>query len=554
VSSRSCAVTVGVALLCGCAVLTGGCSSAHYREDADSEVRGIIEEKSASVPGFPSKLTIEQPKEDYLRELPQARPSDLLAAAESPGLQKAKAAPQPLRLTLAKALEIAQKNSRQLQDQGESLYLSALSLTLARYRFAPHLFGTISGRYKNLQTDETVGADTSFGFNWLLRTGADVGIKLGSTFLEYLTGDPRKAASSLLELTITQPLLKGRGLAARESLTQAERDVLYDLREFVRFRRTFFVGVTSDYYRVLERRQVVENERMNHESLVHARKRAEDMAKEGRLPKFEVDQTRQDELRAQDRLEAARERYQQVLDEFKLKLALPVDAELVLAPEELNRLRAEKIEAGIPPGIAPVEIAIRNRLDLMTAADKLLDAERKVRVALNELKPGLDLVLKSSTDTSSGVKPVDLEFSDSQYTAGLDLELPLDRKSERNEYRKSIIELQKTERNYQELRDRITLDVRGSWRSFHRAQSSYEIQKNSVALAERRVESTTMLLDEGRASTRDMLDARESLLVAQNALTGALVDYRIARLELARDMDTLKVKEDGTLEENFEAD
>ena len=60
-------------------------------------------------------------------------------------------------------------------------------------------------------------------------------------------------ASSILSLTFTQPLLAGFGeRIVREPLTQAERDVVYQVRDFERFRTTFAVQVISDYYGVVQ--------------------------------------------------------------------------------------------------------------------------------------------------------------------------------------------------------------------------------------------------------------------------------------------------------------
>ena len=67
----------------------------------------------------------------------------------------------------------------------------------------------------------------------------------------------------------------------------------------------------------------------------------------------------------------------------------------------------------------------------------------------------------------------------------------------------------------------------------------------SVDLAEKRVESTTLLLQAGRVTTRDLLDSQDALLGAQNSLTAALVDFAIAKLSFFRDVGILQVKPDG---------
>jgi len=96
----------------------------------------------------------------------------------------------------------------------------------------------------------------------------------------------------------------------------------------------------------------------------------------------------------------------------------------------------------------------------------------------------------------------------------------------------------------------VKLNVRDAWRKLQEAKASYDIQQDSQELAEKRVESTTMLQDAGRASTRDVLEARDALLEAQNAVTKALIDHMIARLEFWRDIGILDVDENGMWKES----
>jgi outer membrane protein TolC len=544
------AAFVGAAL--ACAALAGGCSGAHYRRSADREVYSIIEAKTGAVPGMPEAFTIEQPAGDALAGCPVVEVGPLPGEA---GWQEESA---PTResalLSLAKALEVAAVNSRDYQREREDLYLSALSLTLSRHAFAPVFSGSVSGEYSStdLGEEEEIRGRTDFGLSWLFRTGTLVTASLATDLSRILTHNPEESATSLLSLRITQPLLQGAGIAVYEPLTQAERDVIYDMRDFVRYRRRFFVDVLSDYYDVLRERQVLENERVNYENLIVARERAEWLGQAGRLPPFQVDQTRQDELRAADRFAQAYQRYLGQLDRFKLTLALPTETPVELDARELEALAQEVGAEPVLDVERAVAVALESRLDLATSRDELDDADRKVRVARNDLLPGLDLSASLSADSLGDQTPLRFALNKSDFTAGFELDLPLDRKSERNEYRRRLIQLDQAGRNHTELRDQVVLDVRDAWRSYERAQRTFDIQKASLELAERRVESTMMLLDAGRADTRDMLDAREALLSAQNALAGAMVEYRVARLALARDMGVLAVGDKGELEENLD--
>ncbi len=547
---RSLAAACGILLA---ALLLTGCSLESYRRSADREVYGILQGKTAAVPGMVEDFTIEQTEQDLLRDCP------LVSAEEAPVERPEAAAETPIQqnvavISLPKALEIAALNSREYQTQKESLYRSALSLTLRRYEFAPQFFGILGGDYSNtdLGDDEEVSGSSDFGFGWLLRTGTQISVSLGTSVSQFLTHDPRKSASSVFDLTVTQPLLQGAGIAVTEPLTQAERDVVYQMRDFVRFRRRFFVDVLSDYYSVLRERQILENERLNYEGLQVARERAELLGEAGELPGFEVDQTRQDELRAADRVQSARQSYRNRLDQFKVTLGLPPETPLVLDPAELERLSETPGEQPELEADDAVRVAIERRLDLATATDRLEDAQRKVQVAGNDLLPGLDLSAALSTDTEGDNNPTDFQADRTDLTAGFELDLPLDRKSERNEYRRRLIDLDEATRSQCETRDGVVLQVRNSWRQLTRALRSYRIRVQSVRLAEARVESTMLLLEAGDADTRDMLDAREALVGAQNDLARALVDYRVARLQLARDMEILTVTKTGQLGENFD--
>jgi outer membrane protein TolC len=75
------------------------------------------------------------------------------------------------------------------------------------------------------------------------------------------------------------------------------------------------------------------------------------------------------------------------------------------------------------------------------------------------------------------------------------------------------------------------------------------IQAKSVYVAQKRVKSVNMFLDAGRAQTRDLLEAQDALLSAQNSLTAAVVNYRIAELNIQRDMGVLQVDEKGLWQE-----
>lgn len=528
------------------ALFVVGCSRKQYREWADREVYKVIDKKREAALNEKEPFTINPSTEDLVKSLPRKYQPLLPEGAES----ETRPSPEeyPGIISFNKAIEIAVQTSREYQSNKEDLYLSALSLTGERHRWSPRFSAMLSGEYAHAESDDTWAGDGSFGVRQLLATGGSLSLDFATNVLRYITSDPRESASSAISATLIQPLWRGAGRRiAQENLRQAEREVIYEVRSFARYHRTFAVSIASNYLRTLEQRQRVRNFWDNYQRRVTSREQMEEMARAGRRAEFEVDQARQEELSGRNDFVTAEQQYRESLDSFKLALGLPTDANVDVDADDFQRL----LDMGIVhPDIsreAAVSQALALRLDLLNASDQVEDAAHKVDVAYNGLAPDVDLVLSANASTQDN-KPAEVRFENGRYSAGVNVGLPVDRKLERNTLRRAEISLDRSARSYTDLRDRIMLQVRQAWRTLQERRESYEIQRMSLNLAERRVESTTLLLQAGRATTRDVLDAQSALLNAQNAVLGALIDHTVARLELWRDTETLLVTPDGKLE------
>ena len=157
------------------------------------------------------------------------------------------------------------------------------------------------------------------------------------------------------------------------------------------------------------------------------------------------------------------------------------------------------------------------------------------------LRAGLTLTGTAAYGERRGIGSADLDDADFDltrgiYSAGLLLDLPWERTREQNIYRESYIALERSVRDVQDLEDQIKLQVRNRLRTLLQTRESYQIQSRAVELARQRVDSAALFLEAGRAQVRDVLDAQDDYVSAQNDRIAALVDYRIAELELQRDM------------------
>lgn len=547
-----------------------GCTSEQYLEEADEEVYDIIQDKQKSVLGKSEDFAIEEGEDlETVRskvEENQEQASDVERgddeASEDEGDAESDLAisdpyvaellvdvddEHPLKANLVDCLGIAFQTNRAFKREKEDLFLSALDLTWQRHLWTPRFSGSISAEAKRQQDSQRyTSADTTLGVTQLLASGGEVGLSIANNLLKVYSGGETKTASSLLSFNFLQPLWRGFGtLVAKENLTQAERNVAYAVRSYERFRRELAVEIATAYYDVLQQMDTVENEHNNYQNLIQNRERSALMAQAGRMPEFQVDQARQNELSARNRWLRAQERFDLLLDRFKLDLGLPVDTPLALDANDLDKLSEGELKHPEIILEEAVEYALTFRLDLKNAVDRVDDARRRVIVSEDGLGMDLDFSFEYSVGTEEPTKPLKLKPREPEYGVGLDINLPLDRTQERNAFRQSLIDLERQKRSRVELEDSIVQTIRQAYRALNQAKESYEIQRLSLSLAEKRVESTDLLLQAGRADTRDYLESQEDLLAAQNSLTAALIEHTLAKYDFLVEIESLDVGPTG---------
>ena len=516
-------------LLCICCV--AGCSTEKYKSEADDEVYSIIDSKWRDDYGARANYKIS----DVKPLAGDIDPNTLVTSGK---------------LSLAEAVTLATAQNRTYQSRKELLYVKALDLTGQRQDFKGRFFGLASAGYTHNSAGESVDAGGEVSFRQLLADGAVIGSSIAIDWARFLTGDPDMSLGSVLRTTITQPILGSGRRSAQERLTLAERSALYEIRNFNRYRKSFVVSIVDDYYKVLQQLDKVSNEKNNFDNLTTSQLRIEAMADTGRLPRFQASEAQQSTLASRDRYVSAEETYKALLDGFKITLGLPTDVDIELDPAELAGL--EKVGISDPNTYdleEATQIALAHRMDLANARERLEDAERNVALAADGLGIDLDLFAGIGVDSKPDTDFSNLLFHRGDYSVGLNLDQQsFDRKGKRNTYRKALINYNNVKRNLEEDIDNIKLAVRQAYRDLSGAYTSYRIREMSLRLAGKRVQMQSILLQEGRSTTRDYLFAQSDLLSAQNAKTAALVKYTISKLSFIRDIGLLQVRSDGLWE------
>jgi hypothetical protein len=310
--------------------------------------------------------------------------SDYEAAALPPGSTIYKINP-------AQALTLALMNSRSYQAKIESVYLRALDVTLARFNFEPQFYagmspstappgGIASPNNVNswtYRTREAPGGQTSVlsfgtaaGVGKALSFGGTLVAGFANSVVFNLTGQNpvQPTVQSVLPIQYAQPLLQGGGRAVTlEPLTLAERNLLYEVRSFARFRQEYMPSVlaaglsttqgatsaggllgggTTDgqsvgFLNVLQQYQVVENDRKILAAYAAINEAFSQMA-EGAgagVSQLNVDQVSQNLEQQRIQLINDTTTLRNLLDQYKIQLGLPPDLPLILDRDLISGFR-----------------------------------------------------------------------------------------------------------------------------------------------------------------------------------------------------------------------
>ncbi len=538
-----------------------------YVEDADKQVYKLIEQRERQAIGQKPDATIDKehvplsvpdtayehvpsptsptiPPEMLVSSRPSAEPltPPTSQAVIHPATQPSEARP----MKLSQALAYAFQNSREFQLAKEDLYLSALALTLERHLWSPRFVAGLKMDYANYgeirHFDHAMAAVSQVAVQQKLPYGGEVTARVIDTLMRDLGREITTTESGAISVDAVVPLLRGAGRVARESLDQAERNLIYSTRTFERFRQTFVVAVAGEYFNLIRSRQQVINARNSYASFYADSGRSTALFKAGRILELEAQRAQQNLLTAWNNVVNAEESYRTSLDRFKILIGMTTTEPLDVVDEDFG-LTVPKVDEE-----SAIRYAIDNRLDLVNYRDAIDDARRGVNVAENRLLPDLNVRGNVVWDTNPAkLDQWDYNTDRATWRAGMDLNLPVDRVKERNDYRAALIELRRAQRRYDLASDTVRLEVRRSRRDMERAMTSLSIQQQSIELAQQQREAADFRFRQGLISNREIMDAENALLGARDNFAAAMSTLRKAILGFYLDTGMIRVDDAGNL-------
>jgi outer membrane protein TolC len=549
------------------AVLLGGCQQA-WINSADSIANRVIEQRQQETLGTTSDYHIgpeqglqHKPNEMYAfvphpidSDVPEAfkrraetQPTEEIYGTEIEAESKEDEALQEEArpFTLPEALAYAFRHAWDYQTRKEDLYLSALALMTERQLWTPQLTGDVSLQYANYgqerDFDQAMTAVSQVAATQRLPLGGEVAARMINTWMRDIGNHITTGESGQAILEANIPLLKGAGRVAYESRYQAERNLIYAVRTFEAARRDLVVTVAGDFFGLLATKAEIDSAKLALASAVEDRKRIQALLETDRVLPVEADRSEVQVLNVSNSLISAETRYQDALDRFKIRIGMPTTENIDAVDEPLDLYEPDVSE------VDAIKTALKYRLDLLNDLDSIDDARRQVLIARNNFLPQFDFTGQVTMSTDPNQKnSMSYNTERTLWQGFLDLEIPFDRREERNSFRSSLIELRRAQRGYEESSDMVRADVRDAFRGLRLARISMEIQEKQVKVNEFREAQARGLLDRGRLqSNRDVIEAQEQLQQARNSYADALANYRLAILTFLRDTGTLRVNDEG---------
>lgn len=523
------------------------CTSGFYKKSADKEVFGLLRKKTSKVPNSgDALLDITPPPPVRMEELRKNQGKvDFLG-------DRAFIEENARVVSLAEALNFAVHRNRNYLLQKEVVYLSALDLTLTRQQYTPIFSGGSSSTMErtyvrngvnNLVRTSTLVTSADVGASMLTRTGARLATNLTTDFVRFFTGG-RDSADSQLGFTLVQPFLRGSGyLAASEILTQGERNVLYAIRNFTQFRKTFAVDVATQYFRAIQARESARNAHLAYMAFNRVVERETAMADANLRSKSSLGRLLQSQITFQRSWINALRTYEQALDDLKIQLGLPVKERIVLDYKDMN-----SIEILHPKGTLEeaLDTALTTRLDLWNSRDRMEDSSRRVLIAKQDTLPTVNSLVNYSLFDNPDRNDFSLSTRNRGASLGLNTDLNLNVKPERNSLRAAMVAEQRTRRELELAEENVRRDVKASWRDLEVARKQYDLAVRGLEISTARLEVEEAFNAEGQGTAIDLVDAQRDMNTTRDLMVSTRINHNLARLQLWRDMGVLFIEKDGS--------
>jgi outer membrane protein len=293
--------------------------------------------------------------------------------------------------------------------------------------------------------------------------------------------------------------------------------------------------VATQYYQVLVQRQKLIVIDSNIATTSRVKNVIEGQYKNGLAKKIDLDRSKVN----LSNLEAQRQQLintiQQQENTLKFYMGISIETPIAVPPSALDNIR---------PQLALVDhVADVTKLSdykVLKKQEELLQLQKEATRAA--YYPSLSLSGNYGYQGISNTFPTGKGTNWFDYASvGLNLKIPLfNGFATRSKVRQADIDIKKLKEDIRNTELSLNLSYQNAKTQLHNSIITLNNQKENMTLAEEVYTNTQNNYHQGLAPLTDLLDAESSLTTAQNNYTTALLDYRLAEIQLIKAQGNLK--------------
>jgi outer membrane protein len=410
-------------------------------------------------------------------------------------------------LTLKEALQYAVENSENLRKSRLDIDGGRYKTQEIRAQALPQISGNAGLTYNPIIGQLVVG-DQSFqlGRKW----NANAGVQLNQELFN-------------------QQVFTGLQ-AARKS--ESYYNLSADLTE-----EQVIEQVANTYYQVLVNRQRLNVIDTNIKNVRVVEKIIGNQYTNGLARKIDVDRIKVNLTNLQTQQEQTTNAVTQLENQLKFYMGMPVNTEINLPMTELSAVTT------LPALSDSVNISNRTEMKLMDVQRDLLVLQRKAYVA--EYYPSLaltgNLSYTGQSDKFDLFKSNSTAFWYDASAIGLSLRIPIfNGFATRSRVRQADVDIKKADEDRRQTSNSLNLAYENAKIQLKNSMVTINAQRENVVLAQEIYQSTQNNYNNGLAALTDLLDTENALTEAQNSYTQALLNYKIAEIQLIKSNGNIK--------------
>jgi outer membrane protein len=296
--------------------------------------------------------------------------------------------------------------------------------------------------------------------------------------------------------------------------------------------------VANNYFQVLVNRQQLNVIDTNIKNVKVVEKIISNQFQNGLAKKIDVDRIRVNLTNLQNQREQSGNAVTQLENQLKFYMGMPVETSIVLPPTELTEVQS------LPVFPDTVNLHARTEVRLLDVQRELYKLQRKAYIS--EYYP--TLALNGNYSYTGQSDKFDLFKSKNSsafwYDAsaiGVTLRVPIfNGFATRARVRQAGVDIMKNEEDLRQTTNSLNLAFENAKIELRNSLSTINSQRQNVTLAQEIYKSTQNNYNNGLAALTDLLDTENALTEAQNSYTQALLNYRIAEIQLIKSNGNIK--------------